>query len=407
MLPAPSQDTVGFPFLPPANQVTETPPRPDRSVMAVDVDDSPASLYSHPMSLSSPAAVGNQTDSDSDDPRPVIIPAVPAQHATSDDETHPMTGKYKDVPKYSATPKDYREPAPTSGRATIYDFLMNMQFPPCPPDYGTLDGKAVLTGTKRINPRKLKKERELLHIVYVPDMLEDIAADLKDRFATRAMTINWSNTFHRDWAIKIHTYHTRQHLTEVLHCEKDMEQRMFPMVFHPAVAALRALDQGMIPQEAPSGCPYACSPIQNTSAGVAISDMNLLKSERPNEKIVMQGELKCPNVLLGRFAAIDDDEDHDDDKGKPNMLDDDFQNSFWGDNLSMPSGLPGPTPAIPGPDSSNVHLFRELQKHNSVFRYGDAIRFNWPRTITVQDKLTKVLMQASLMFLKSNQRFWL
>lgn len=168
-----------------------------------------------------------------------------------------------------------------------------------------------------------------------------------------------------------------QYLDGPIRCEKSVELRIWKAFLIPALAICRVLEEGGIPGHT-RRYPYISPPIQ---AGRAITDFQVVDAELPNEGIALRAEVKCPPVLLMRYAQVDDEAD----PRPPGDARHGQYSGFWHSNMA---GENRP--------SADQHLFDELQEYTESFRPGDAIRFTWPTASgSYQTKLTKVLMQAS------------
>lgn len=197
-----------------------------------------------------------------------------------------------------------RKPPPLHGKTTVYE-LLTAVLPRRSPYYIEAKGKPlVLATTKSPKPRRLDDERNLRCIVYAPDMFHDILAEAREVLSTPAMTINWENIAHRNWASGILPYYTGRRRATKVHSEKDIELAVFTMVFQPVVNVALAVIAGRIPTDLhiPPGSPYLSSAVQNPQKGAVNPDLLLIwgPGQHPKEDIKMRGEMKSRNVVQER-----------------------------------------------------------------------------------------------------------
>lgn len=230
------------------------------------------------------------------------LPRLEFDDSMSDDMDGP-TSIFPPIP----APRVYLDPflpPPTYGTTTMYELLMAVLPPGSPYYIERSEGKVVLNSTKVPKVRKLNSKNTLRNIVYAPQMFADVSDEARRMLSTPALTINWANTTHRDWASGVLPYYTGRRRAKRVHSEKDLELSVFTMLFNPVLTIALAVMAGGIPTDLhePYDSPYLSSAVQDSRKGAVVPDLLMIKSPTVYylEIIKLRGEVKSRNVIYVR-----------------------------------------------------------------------------------------------------------
>lgn len=229
-----------------------------------------------------------------------------------EDENRPILMSLEDqVFVHDPSPKAYpdpRQPPPTHGTTTVYELLTAVLHRGSPYYLEQSDGKVVMASTATPKPKRLGDKEVLRCVVYAPEMFDDVLAEARKVLSTPAMTIDWANTAHRDWASGILPYYTGRRRVKKVHSEKDIELAVFTMIIQPALNVALAVMAGEIPTDlhGPPGSPYLSSSVASTKKGAIVPDLLMIWGPglHPQEDIKMRGEMKSRNVIQERPRRV-------------------------------------------------------------------------------------------------------